>query len=103
MSESSKFHLLIFYVPDTHTRERSYRTLGMRIRKLLPKAVRVSENAFVIADFGFADAEHEIIQILPEHASFFHFALKRAVTGVYAPAIQKLLLDLGLDAYCTRS
>ncbi len=96
-----KLHLVIFTVFDFQFPSENYAVLTSRIMKAVPKSVKIAENAVVIPDNQFVDAECEIIGILPDGAEFLKFEIGPSVTGIYGHGIQKRLLRLGLDAYCT--
>ena len=94
-------HLIIFSVFDLEADRDDYALVTSRIMRIIPKAVKIAENAVLLPDNEFIKAEAAVLGILREGAEFLKFELKPTVTGVCAAELKRSLVRLGLDAYCT--
>ena len=87
-----------------HEKDREdYALLTSRIKKLIPKSVKLADNVVLLPDEEFIKAEEAVIGILRDGAEFLKFEVKPVVTGIYANELKTSLLRLGFDAYSTPS
>jgi hypothetical protein len=95
-------HLLVFKVNDIQKEAHIYEEIAERIKKAVPSAWQISQNAFLVpGNVQLNEAEDSFFGVLGRDRQYFNFQLSPPVFARCDQETQKRLDSLGLDPYCT--